>query len=188
MFIFLLFSFFTICFSSDDLLVTKSFERFLRSQVSWEVETYENNLFRGWTFQDFQTTFSGDTSSPQLTTADDLPGVLQKDLPEHFDSREKWGHCVHPIRTQGKCGSCWAFGTTEAISDRFCIKGKDVILSPQDLVSCDKSNHACGGGRPCPRLSWKQVHSRRPRMDKISLSGREHKIDQNNRRNEGRNL
>ena len=34
----------------------------------------------------------------------------------------------------------------EAISDRFCILGKDVILAPQDLVSCDKSNKACGGG------------------------------------------
>ncbi len=67
-------------------------------------------------------------------------------LPENFDSREKWGKCVHPIRDQGNCGSCWAFGATESLSDRFCINGVDVILSPQDLVSCDDSNYGCNGG------------------------------------------
>jgi len=41
------------------------------------------------------------------------------------------------------------FAASEVLSDRFCIasNGKiDVILSPQDLVSCDKSNLGCNGG------------------------------------------
>ncbi|TPP66165.1 Cathepsin B [Fasciola gigantica] len=44
-------------------------------------------------------------------------------LPVSFDSRDVWGHCptVSQIRDQSSCGSCWAFGPVEAISDRICI-------------------------------------------------------------------
>lgn len=73
-------------------------------------------------------------------------GEKNEDLPESFDARDKWGSCIHPIRDQAHCGSCWAFGATEALSDRFCINNQDVILSPQDLVSCNKQNYACQGG------------------------------------------
>eukprot|EP01027_Heterolobosea_sp_BB2_P008306 GEZU01012330.1.p2 GENE.GEZU01012330.1~~GEZU01012330.1.p2 ORF type:complete len:314 (+),score=93.79 GEZU01012330.1:119-1060(+) len=69
--------------------------------------------------------------------------------PSSFDSRTQWPGCVHPIRNQEQCGSCWAFGATEALSDRFCIasNGKvNVVLSPQYLVSCDSNNYGCEGG------------------------------------------
>eukprot|EP00350_Pseudokeronopsis_sp_OXSARD2_P004237 CAMPEP_0170540092 /NCGR_PEP_ID=MMETSP0211-20121228/115_1 /TAXON_ID=311385 /ORGANISM="Pseudokeronopsis sp., Strain OXSARD2" /LENGTH=308 /DNA_ID=CAMNT_0010842371 /DNA_START=21 /DNA_END=950 /DNA_ORIENTATION=- len=99
-------------------------------------------------------------------TLDELKGMLGDDsnadmghlwefknsiptLPDNFDSREEWPDCIHPIRDQASCGSCWAFGATEALSDRFCIYSGgavDIVLSPQDMVSCDKSNSACSGG------------------------------------------
>jgi cathepsin B len=67
--------------------------------------------------------------------------------PASFDPRtDKFSKCIHPVRDQQQCGSCWAFGATEALSDRFCISGKDVILSPQDPVSCDTNNYGCDGG------------------------------------------
>lgn len=66
---------------------------------------------------------------------------------DEFDSRKQWGKKVHEIRNQGQCGSCWAFGATEALSDRFAIeKNIDVVLSPQHLVSCDRGNFGCNGG------------------------------------------
>lgn len=70
-------------------------------------------------------------------------------LPTDFDSRTQWGKLVHEIRDQQSCGSCWAFGATEALSDRFAIAsaGKvDVVLSPEDMVSCDTTDLGCSGG------------------------------------------
>jgi cathepsin B len=88
-----------------------------------------------------------------LPLRNDIPkGDINEDLPSHFDAREKWGKAIHPIRDQAHCGSCWAFGATEALSDRFAINGVDVILSPQDMVSCNKANHGCNGGNLV--LAW----------------------------------
>lgn len=70
-------------------------------------------------------------------------------VPESFDGRTQWPGCIHEIRNQGQCGSCWAFAGSEVLSDRFCIAsgGKvNVVLSPQDPVSCDTSNYGCNGG------------------------------------------
>ena len=89
----------------------------------------------------------------------DLSGADVNDIPvwqgatyAPFDSRTKWGSCIHPVMNQGSCGSCWAFGATEVLSDRLCIasEGKvDVVLSPQYLVSCDTSrSRGCSGGYP----------------------------------------
>jgi cathepsin B len=72
-----------------------------------------------------------------------------QDLPESFDWREKMPDCVHPVRDQGKCGSCWAHAASEVVSDRFCIQSQgqvNVTFSPQQLVDCDFSEMACSGG------------------------------------------
>lgn len=77
------------------------------------------------------------------------PGSDVVATPSDFDARTQWGAKVHQIRDQQQCGSCWAFGATEAFSDRIAIKsdGKtDVILSPEDLVSCDTNDYGCNGG------------------------------------------
>ncbi|XP_046688746.1 cathepsin B-like [Homalodisca vitripennis] len=85
-------------------------------------------------------------------------------LPENFDSRLQWPHCptIREIRDQGSCGSCWAFGAVESMSDRQCIHNTStgaVHYSAEDLVSCC---HTCGFG--CnggfPGAAWRYwVHS-----------------------------
>ena len=70
-------------------------------------------------------------------------------LPANFDARTKWPNYIHAIRDQQSCGSNWAFAASEFLSDRFAIMSNgttNVVLSPEDLVSCDTTNQGCNGG------------------------------------------
>ncbi|CAH8298881.1 unnamed protein product, partial [Schistosoma turkestanicum] len=76
------------------------------------------------------------------------------EIPSSFDSRKKWPRCksISMIRDQSRCGSCWAFGAVEAMSDRICIQthGKQSVeLSALDLISCcPDCGFGCNGGFP----------------------------------------
>ncbi len=131
--------------------VTQNFEDELRASVTWEVASYEENIFKGWSIDDVKSILRTEKEPPTwLLHADDddmeHTDAFNPNLPDKFDPRDKWPKCIHPIRNQAHCGSCWAHGSSEALSDRFCIAGKDVILSPQDLVSCDPNDKGCNGG------------------------------------------
>lgn len=85
-------------------------------------------------------------------------------LPAEFDSRSAWPNCptIQEIRDQGSCGSCWAFGAVEAMSDRICIHSNataNVRVSSDDLVSCCwYCGAGCNGG--FPGMAWRYwVHS-----------------------------
>jgi len=78
-----------------------------------------------------------------------------KDLPKNFDWRDKEEMCpsLNEIRDQSTCGSCWAFGSVEAMTDRICISSNgtvnDIHLSAQDVTSCDHlTDMGCNGGVP----------------------------------------
>lgn len=56
-------------------------------------------------------------------------------------------NAVSPVKDQGQCGSCWAFSATEEIESMNYLKyGKMVVLSPQQIVSCDQVDQGCNGG------------------------------------------
>lgn len=96
------------------------------------------------------------------------PVMAAGSLPVNFDAREgQFGMCAHVIghiRDQSDCGSCWAFGSTEAFNDRLCIssRGKvQVELSAQDTASCCTGfecgfSQGCSGGQPSAAWTYFQ--------------------------------
>jgi C1A family cysteine protease len=68
-------------------------------------------------------------------------------LPNKFDWRTVITGGLPPIRNQGGCGSCWAFGSIGALECAIKIKdGVTVDLSEQWMVSCNTDGYDCSGG------------------------------------------
>jgi len=68
-------------------------------------------------------------------------------LPAEVDWR-KVPNRVSAVKSQGHCGSCWAFATTGLLEGQEvnANKSKMISLSEQDLMDCSDSNYGCGGG------------------------------------------
>eukprot|EP01060_Flectonema_neradi_P020302 TRINITY_DN27840_c0_g1_i1.p1 TRINITY_DN27840_c0_g1~~TRINITY_DN27840_c0_g1_i1.p1 ORF type:complete len:395 (+),score=69.24 TRINITY_DN27840_c0_g1_i1:48-1187(+) len=71
-------------------------------------------------------------------------------LPDAVDYRNASPPILTAVKNQLDCGSCWAFGSTEAIESAAAIAtGKLLTLSPQQLVSCSPNPNGCGGDGGC---------------------------------------
>ena len=93
-------------------------------------------------------------NSEHVLNADILEVPEDATVPDSFSSAATWPKCtsITEIRDQSHCGSCWAFGSTEAMSDRICITSGQVQqtkLSADDVMSCCSScGDGCNGGDP----------------------------------------
>jgi cathepsin B len=84
------------------------------------------------------------------------------DVPADFDWRTdpRAAKCpsLKEIRDQANCGSCWAFGSVEAMTDRMCIGSngtKSVHLSAEDMTSCNHlGDMGCNGGIPSSAYTY----------------------------------
>lgn len=66
-------------------------------------------------------------------------------LPEHFDWRNI-GPGLTPVKDQGTCGNCWAFGTTGVLENVMNLTGVPQTLSEQWMTDCNMRFYGCQGG------------------------------------------
>ncbi|KAJ0980495.1 hypothetical protein J5N97_008750 [Dioscorea zingiberensis] len=120
--------------------------------VGWEASM--NSRFSNYTVEQFKRIL-GVKRMPQnelgYVPVKTHPKSLK--LPKDFDARTAWPQCatIGKILDQGHCGSCWAFGAVECLSDRFCIHfGMNISLSVNDLLACCgfTCGDGCDGGYP----------------------------------------
>lgn len=61
------------------------------------------------------------------------------------------------------CGSCWAFASSSALSDRIKIARKaqwpDINIAPQVLISCETPDEGCHGGDAKTAYEWIHKHN-----------------------------
>ena len=132
-----------------------------------KIVDYVNNLKTTWTAKvyprDIQSLIGAwkDTEETRLPQKTEFK-TSNDELPENFDLREAYPECetIREIRDQSKCGSCWAFGGAETMSDRICIHSKGKLqtrVSALDLVTCCTTcGDGCFGGYPSAVFSyWK---------------------------------
>ncbi|KAH3767263.1 C1 family cathepsin B33 [Pelomyxa schiedti] len=100
--------------------------------------------------------------------------------PDAFDSRTNWPQCATmlQIRDQADCGSCWAFGAVESMSDRECIFNNiNVTLSAEDMNSCSGAG-SCNGGDPALAYKyWVETGVVTETCRPYSLAGCDHHIE-----------
>ena len=123
---------------AETTLVSQEYTDYLKKHVSWEVVDYKDNVFKGWTNEEFDHML-GDWQGSET----ELPPATG-----HLDNLPPRADCKHVIRDQGNCGSCWAFSVASMISDNCCAAKQDYgWLSPQELVSCAHNQcEGCDGG------------------------------------------
>ena len=92
---------------------------------------------------------SRNVSYPQPAIQEPLEAMTVEESLDALPSSLNWcdqGGCT-PVRDQGNCGSCWAFGTVGPLESAILIQdGLSKDLAEQYLVSCNTDGWGCDGG------------------------------------------
>jgi len=106
----------------------------------------EQNQFSAMTDAEFVQFLNFDVSQSilnhtSLPVYEDYSDSLKGEVGE-----KQW--TVSPVKNQGSCGSCWAFGAVAGMEGTAKIKlGSTTVLSEQQVMDCTSGSGACSGGR-----------------------------------------
>jgi cathepsin B len=140
---------FSNAYDGNDIFLTKETLAYRKTQASFQTYSYDEHPFKNWTMREVKRIMGVREEDVTVDMDTSLDIGDDSHFPESFDARTKWPDCIHPIRNQGNCGSCWALAGTSVFSDRICITSKNKInvnLSAEDSLECNFSNYGCNGG------------------------------------------
>ncbi|KAJ1690372.1 hypothetical protein LUZ63_014527 [Rhynchospora breviuscula] len=134
--------------------IFKSNYQFINSSNNNPEQTFKLGLnkYADLTNQEFRALLAGfiPRTGKQPSTPFRYENVMP---PSSIDWRSRGA--VTSVKDQGKCGSCWAFVTADAIEGITKItKGILPTLSEQELIDCVSECKGCNGGRPDTAFKW----------------------------------
>ena len=113
------------------------------------------NQFTGLTDQEFAKLYLSPRINPNLEKNHDTVIIP-------INAQIDWDHkkMVSPVKDQGFCGSCWAFGAVGVLESWALMKKQKTILSEQQLVDCSYlyGNLGCNGGLHYRALAYVADH------------------------------
>ena len=112
----------------------------------------ELNKFADLTKEEFTSLYAGDrspTTNQEVINPSTIPQSQPK-IRKGLDSSLPLSTSTSykpKVRSQGTCGSCWAFAAVTAVEKMYYdIHNTQIELSVQELVDCDQANRGCNGG------------------------------------------
>ena len=107
------------------------------------------NKFADLTQEEFRQRYLGYLPGATASSKDelDIPLTNSSDIGS-IDWRGHSPPVLTAVKNQAQCGSCWAFSATEQIESDYALAGNPLQrLSVQQIVSCDKQDAGCNGGK-----------------------------------------
>jgi C1A family cysteine protease len=154
--------------------VQAAMERAAQRQLEDPTATYGLTKFSDLSPEQFAAQYLGykpqdDTTAIKAQIPVQTPPTANP--PTSWDWRTK--NAVTPVKNQAQCGSCWAFSTTESIESFWFLAGNNMTsLSPQQIVSCDKTDGGCNGGDTVTAYAYvKKAGGLEPSIDYPYTSG-----------------
>jgi cathepsin B len=129
-------------------------------QTTWQAGDNKGSSIYGATNKEVKRMLGARKGGPELPLKT-FPESVRAAAPASFDSASNWPQCatMKVIRDQSACGSCWAFGAVEAMSDRECVhNNRNISLSSGNMAfCCDSCGDGCNGGFPSAAWEyWQQ--------------------------------